>query len=1084
MSGRICRHCGTGSPAGTRFCGECGHPLDDGLAAWPPDSRHGARRRHLTVLFCDLVGSTPLAESLDPEDFRDVLREYQQACVRAIERFGGYTAAYIGDGLVAYFGYPQAHEDDPQRAVHAGLGILDELVVVNERLRELFGIWLHVRIGVHSGLVVAGEMGVGETRMPHAIVGDVPHIAARLESIAEPDSIAISDVTRDLIAGYFEIEPVGERVLKGVSTPVSVHQVARATGAVDRLEAFRTGRLTPLVGRGDELARLTGAWRQVTDGEGVVVHVRGEPGIGKSRLVSALRERLGGQVRAVQMWQCSAHHQSSSLYPVIRLLERLLGFDKTEEHERRLRELESVVRDARLDPTEAMPLLANLLSITTGDGSARRVLSPRDARAATMRVLESLLVTNSAHHPLLLIAEDLHWADPTTVELLGRIVTSLPGIPVMCVFTFRREFKPPWAYQHPVLEIELGRLTADDVRAMVVATSAIPFDARVVERVTAAADGVPLFVEEVLKMLHRTRPTGAVRPGTRRRDLSATVVPSTLQGLLTERLDRLADFREVIDVAAVLGREFSTELLEALEPFGGADLEPALAQLVAEDVLRPIDGRGRRYEFGHALLQEAAYELLLRSHRQELHARVAGVLTRTFPAVAEQEPEVVAHHWFCAAEPVKAVPWWHSAGARALERAAFLEAADHFRRGLEALDAGDAGPRADLQRVEFLTLLGASLQAGRGYAAPGVDAAYERARSGCERLRNDDRLVSVIRGQCLFHLLRAEYRTALDLATEMLALGLQGDQPARLADGHLYRGLVHMYLADFELARTHLEEAFARYERADGHDQIYEAQGDTGVGALAYLAPVLWNLGYDDESRARSDLSLELAEQVGGPVTRAQAWGMRSLMHLTRTEPVELLHWTEKTLTHSADRNIAYWRILSSLIWGWLQGRAGELDTGISHVRESLDAYLDSGSKLGLPLFSILLSDLWLAAGDQRRALDALDLGEEHIEATGERYSESELFQAKGRVLMASESPDPLGASAAYERAVIAAREQHAKLLELRAVTRLAAHQRRIGDICTALEDVESVYDWFGATSELPDVARARAIVSGKAPAQ
>jgi predicted ATPase len=536
----------------------------------------------------------------------------------------------------------------------------------------------------------------------------------------------------------------------------------------------------------------------------------------------------------------------------------------------------------------------------------------------------------------------------------------------------------------------------------------------------------------------------------------------------------------VIDVAAILGREFDRSLLDALEPLGGEDLEPALLQLAAQDVLRPVAGAPARCEFTHGLLQEAAYARILRRRRRDLHGRVADTLVQSFAEKVEREPEVVAHHWSCALEPAKAVPFWHAAGTRALERAAYAEAAEHFRRGLETLDGAGPHPGDDLEHVDFLTHLAASLQAGRGYAAPGVDAAYARARTACERTGNEDRLVSVIRGQWMFHLLRGQYGTALQLGDEMLALGERGDNPVRLAEGHLYRGLVQMYLAKFELARHHLDEAFARYEQPDRSDHIYEAQGDTGVGALAYNALVLWNLGHVDEARERSDLSLQRAEGVGGPVTRAQAWGMRSILHLSRAEPVELSMWVRRTLAHSVDHDLGYWLTVSSLLAGWLQGRGGELGIGTTRLEESLDAYLGSGSRLSLPHFHILLADLRRAAGDHRGALDLLLAGEEYIEETGERFSESELFRFKGRQLMAGDSPDPHGATVAFERAVAIARGQNAKLLELRAVTRLAEHQRRIGDSCTALEQVAALCDWFGADSDVVDVVRARSLVASE----
>jgi class 3 adenylate cyclase/predicted ATPase len=1026
----------------------------------------------MTVMFCDVVDSTPLAGLLDPEDFREVLSEYQHACARAIERFSGYTAQYAGDGLLTYFGYPRAHEDDALRATHAGLQVLEEVGVLNASLREERGITLQVRIGIHTGVVVAGEMGAGRTRDRHAIVGETPHVASRVQSIAPPGSVLISEVTRELVADYFDTEPLGEQALKGVARPVGVHRVLRAAGSAGRLRLTAARRLTPMVDRREEMERLMEGWRQAESGRGAVVHVSGEAGIGKSRLVYALRERLADQVGAEHLWQCSAHHTGTSLYPVIDLLERVLGLDRAPTGEDQLRALRRAARDAGLDPTEAVPLLADLLSIDVPEGE-RPSLTPLEARTAMLHALESLLVANPAHHPLLLVVEDLFWADPTTLELLGRILAGLPDRPVLCVLTFRREFEPPRTPWDPALEIVLGPLQSKDVRALATAVRGRTVDALTLERVDFVADGVPLFVEEMLKMLER-RETGAGAGVA-----SATAVPPTLQGLLTERLDRLPELAEVIDLASVLGREFRRELLEALGAERGAELGLALAQLAGEGVLRPVEGAPSRWEFTHALLHEAAYERLLRRRRQALHGRVAEILVRDFAPAAAREPEVVARHWSSAAEPAKAVPYWHVAGTRAIGRAAFLEAAEHFGCGLDALEAIGPDPGDDLERVDFLTHLAASLQAGRGYAADGVDDAYKRARSGSERAGNHDRLVPVIRGQWMFHLLRADFTRALELADEMLALGERGVHPRSLAEGHLYAGLVQMYTGNFDLARTHLQEAYTRWQRPESSDEIYEAQGDTGVGALAYLAVVLWNLGYGQESRERSELSLELAEKVGGPVTRAQAWGVRTILS-TQAEPSELGRWVHKTLAYSVDHNLGYWRAVSSLFSAWLRGRAGELELGGARFQEALDAYLGSGSRLGLPLIYILLADLRLAAGDQPGALAALRLGEEHIAATGERFAESELFEFKGQALLAADSPDTRGATAAYERAVSVARAQNAKLLELRAALSLADHQRSIGEPCTARSRIASLCDWFPPASDLPDVLRARELVGAE----
>jgi tetratricopeptide (TPR) repeat protein len=667
---------------------------------------------------------------------------------------------------------------------------------------------------------------------------------------------------------------------------------------------------------------------------------------------------------------------------------------------------------------------------------------------------------------LLLVVEDLHWADPTTIELLGRIIRGLRKLPVLCVLTFRPDLgPPPWSGEKGVVEIALAPLTAIEVRAMATAASDGPLEPEVLEWVESTADGVPLFVEEMLKL---------------GRAPAAASVPPTLQGLLTERLDRLPELAGVIDLAATLGREFDRPLLAALEPLGGGDLESALVQLAGEDVLRPVASAPLRFEFTHALLQEAAYGRILRRRRRDLHARVAETLVRSFPVTVEREPELVAHHWSSAEQPAKAVAFWHAAGTRALGRAAYLEAADDFRRGLAALDASDRTASDGLEQVDFLTLIGASLQAGSGYAAAGVEDTYARARKACELMRSDDRLVPVIRGQWMFHLLRGEYGTALELADEMLTLGGARGDPVALGEGHLDRGLVHLYLGNFELARTHLEEAVTRYLRPDPGDRVYETLGDASVGALAYGAMVLWNLGHPEDSLERSNLSLERAEQVGGPVTRAQAWGMRSVLHLSRAEPAEVGKWIARTYAHSVDHDLGYWRAMSSVLSGWVQGRAGALKHGIARVQGSIDAYIDSGARLALPLFHIMYADLRRSAGDIAGALDLLRAGEEYIEQTGERFSESELLRFKGRCLMAADRPDVDGATIAFERALAVAGEQNAKMLELQSATRLAEHQRRIGAPYTEFDRVAELCEWFDADSQLADIVRARTLVASQ----
>jgi class 3 adenylate cyclase/tetratricopeptide (TPR) repeat protein len=1022
------------------------------------------------VLFSDLVGSTPLAGLLDPEDFRELLALYHQLAVQAIERYGGYAAQLLGDGVVACFGYPRAHEDDAQRAVYAGLAILEGLDGLNARLRTRFDATLQVRIGCHTGVVVAGAMEAGSGRDEFAMVGETPHIAARLQGVADPGSVVVSDVTQDLIRGYFETETLGEQTLAGVARPIRVHQVLRPTGAEARLDPVGFAHLTPFVGRTMEMEMLAGAWRGVREGRGALVQLSGEPGIGKSRLVHALAERLGDDLAVVQRWQCSRHYQTTMLYPVIRLLESRFNLKRGEREAEQLESLRAATLGVGLDPDETLPLLVDLLALRVGPAGRQRSADAQEERTSLLRILQSLLVSDPGQHPMLLAIEDVQWADPTTMELLWRVVNELPRFPVLCVVTHRQDFSWPWRRQ-PGIQIELGPLPGEQVRELVSAATDAGLEEDVLEQVCAAAEGIPLFVEEMLKMLALDRPPAATGFAPAER-----AVPATLHGLLAERLDALSesDLGEVLDVAAVLGREFDRELLEAVEPLAPT-LGPALGKLAVHEILRPLGGQPVRWEFSHALLHDAAYSRVLRRRRQELHARVAHALVADFPARAEREPELVAHHFSCAVAPGEAARYWHAAGIRALERAAFVEAAEHFRRGLEALAEAPSEADTEERRADFLTHLGAALQAGHGYAAPGVDEAYAPARARWQAIGDDERLSAVIRGQWMSHLVAADYGSAYELAEEML--GLSSRSAAAFAEGHLYAGLVHMYRGELAAAEDHLGQAVLVSKPPERVVQVYEAQGDTVAGAHGYLASVLSEMGQEHESLAHSDRSLELAEYVDRPVTRAQAWFMRAGLHLGRGELGEFGAWVAKVHAYSVDRNIRYWRTIASAYSNWGRAAAGDRDGGIERLQASIDSYVNSGARLGLVHLYLLLADL-LAEDSQSAALETIALAEEQLARSGERLTEVDLHRFKARVLVSGPRPDAATAIAELERAVGVAKDQGARLPELRALGQLVRHRRRAGADAAADEQaLVELCGRFATDSQLPDVMRARGIL-------
>lgn len=656
-----------------------------------------AERRQLTVMFCDLQESTALSQHLDPEQLRDVIRSYQEVCAGAVGRFEGHIAKYLGDGLLVYFGYPQAHEDDPQRAVRAGLAIVEDMKALNTRLRADRHLELAVRIGVHTGLVVAGEMGSGESIESLAIVGETPNIAARLQEVAEPDSVVISSITANLVQGFFRCYALGFNELKGISEPMEMFSVLSESGAQTRFDVAATARLTPLVGRDQEVGLLLDRWEQAKEGLGQVVLLSGEPGIGKSRLINELTERLAQEPLIVRQLRCSAYHQNSALHPIVEYLESWLGFGPGDSSEIKLDKLKSALATQEFPMDEAMPLMAGILSIQLDERYLLPTMNPEEQRARTLELVVALLLDSVKDEPVFIVVEDLHWADPSTLAVLGLLIDQAPTASVLALLSFRPEFTPPWgsrAYLTPILLNRLTRRLAGDMIQRLTDTKPLP--AEVLIQVTAKSDGVPLFVEELTRMVIESELVHEVEDHYELTGLLPSLaIPTTLQDALTARLDSLGSAREVVQLGAVLGREFSYELLRAVCSLEEDLLKSHLQHLITGEFLYQ---RGQSpdatYIFKHALIQDAAYESLLRTSRQQYHQRIALVLEDKFPQTTQDEPELLAHH-FAEADSVlgqdKLVRYSQLAGERALAVYAYEEAFTHFERGLVARDISLSG---------------------------------------------------------------------------------------------------------------------------------------------------------------------------------------------------------------------------------------------------------------------------------------------------------------------------------------------------------------------------------------------------------
>ena len=666
---------------------EPGEMADGGLKG-PPRRIADAERRHLTVMFCDLAESTALAERLDPEDLRGILRAYQEVCSKIVGRYDGHIAKYIGDGLLVYFGYPQAHEDDAQRAVHAGLEIVTGVANLSERFDASAKVELAVHLGIHTGLVVAGEMGAGSTREETAIVGETPNIAARLEGLAKPGSLLISESTYSLTEGLFICEALGSQSLKGISEPVGVYRVKRGADARSRFEAAVSRGLMPLVGREQEIALLLDRWEQAKEGDGQVVLLSGEAGIGKSRIVRMLRDRVATEDPVRLRYQCSPYHTNSALYPIIDQLERAAGFGRDDTSDIKLDKLQALLAQSSSDLAEAVLLLAALLSIPTGDRFDSLEMKPEQQKEKTLGALINQMNGLAASRPVLIIFEDAHWIDPTSQELLDLIVDHAQAIKALVVITHRPVFNAPWGGHPHVTSLTLNRLGRRQSQDMISALTANkPLPKEVLDQILAKTDGVPLFIEELTKAVLEGH---LLKEEKDRYVLAAPLpplaIPATLHDSLIARLDRLSPIKEVAQTAAAIGRDFSYALLSAVSGASDDELDDALTQLAeAELVFRRGTPPQAFYTFKHALVRDAAYESLLKAQRKDLHARIAQVLKERFADRVAVEPEVLAHHYTAAGDIGPAIDSWLAAGERATERSANVEAIAHLRRGLDLI---------------------------------------------------------------------------------------------------------------------------------------------------------------------------------------------------------------------------------------------------------------------------------------------------------------------------------------------------------------------------------------------------------------
>jgi class 3 adenylate cyclase/predicted ATPase len=1120
-----CASCGSTNPDGAKFCIECGAPLkkrcpacgvenlpqakfcaDCGTslattqgaqtttpevteAATPVDvQRQEGERRQLTVMFCDLVGSTALSGELDPEEWRSVVRDYQAACAAVIRRFEGDIAQFLGDGLLVYFGYPQAHEDDVQRAVRAGLEIITALQnPLATGAREI-----QVRIGIHTGLVVVGEIGDSGKREQLAL-GETPNVAARLQGLAEPNTVVISAASHRLVVGSFDFRDLGSHSLKGLSVPLQVYQVTGKSGVRSRLEAANVSGLTPLVGREEEVAFLGRRWEQVMAGQGQVVLLSGEPGIGKSRLVRALTERLTGEAHVRIEWRCSPFDQNSAFHPVIEHLRQLLDFGRDDAPEERLGKLEGMLGQYGFTLPDVLPLFAVLLSLPLLERYPPLTLTPERQKQKTLEALVVWLRKEAQRQPALLIVEDLHWVDPSTLELLGLLIEQLATVPVALMLTFRPDFHPPWPMLSHLTHLTLSRLARPQVEAMVERISGEnALSPEVLQQVIAKTDGVPLFVEELTKAilesgLHTGAHAGSARrspeAGVGRASSPSLAIPTTLHDSLMARLDRLGTAKEVAQLGSTLGREFAYELIQAVSPVNEASLQQALARLVVAELLYQ---RGQppqaRYVFKHALIQDAAYQSLVKRKRQQYHQQIARAFEERLPETMDTQPELLAHHYTEAGLKEQALVYWQKAGERAVQRSANVEAISHLTKGLELLQTWSDTPDRARQELTLQVALGVPLRATKGFAAPEVGTVYSRALELCQQVGETPHLVPVLRGLWEFYELRAEYKAAYEFGGRLLTLAERVQDPGLLLVAHDVMGDTLFWLGEFPAARAHLDQGFGVYDVEQHRSHVFLYGYDSGVACLCFGAWALWFLGYPNQALHRVRAALTMARNVAHPFSVAFALQFAAQLHHYRREYPQTQELAAEVMTLSTEQGFPIWSAMATIVHGWALAEQGQKEEGIAQIRQGMVGWQAMGQELEWPHFLGVLAEAHGIANQSEEGLNLLAEALAVVDKTGEHFWEAELYRLLGGLSLqkgrlGAEGTDSPSPEQAFQKANEIARRQSAKSLELRAAMSLSRLWQQQGKKDEARRMLAAIHGWFTEGFDTPDLQEAKGLL-------
>ncbi len=1072
-----CAHCGTVSHQGAKFCSRCGRSIvghirgHDEPAPFFADARHetpvtvGVERRQVTVVFCDLVGSTPLAKGIDAEDYKDIIQSFSKAVADAVSEFDGYVARYVGDAALVCFGFPKAHEDDAERAVHAALRALENIASLKAHGQRR----LQARVGIATGLVVVGNLHGAAARNEPDLAGETPNLAARLQGIAEPNTIVAASATRQLVGELFEWRDLGLQPIEGLPEPVKAWQVIGTRPVTSRFEAQRDSSLMPMLGRDECRATLRDLWQQARDGAGRVALIFGEAGVGKSRLAAAILEDADHQPRATLRYFCSPYRQGSPLHPCIQQFEHAAGFSRDHTQEEKLAKLKASLGDA---PEQDMALIAELMNLPAGSRFSVPKLSPQAKRQRTLQALLDALERLARQKPTLMVFEDAQWSDETSRELLGRVVSRLSRLPVLLLVLARPEFRPDWIARAHVSHITLNPLTPEVSTALVhLVAKDRPLSPQVVAEIVARTDGIPLFLEEVTRAIVESQDRRAAFRADGRQDAK---LPLTLQASLLSRLDRLGRAREIAEIAAAIGRDFTSDLL-ALVVERADDLQALLDRLVESGLVleRPTLQSG--YTFRHALIRDAAYGIMSREKRRTVHTRIAEVLETHFPEAAANHPEILAWHYTECRLIEKAVAYWLRAGQQALRRSAMAEALRHLRRGVEVIAGAEDTPWRLQCELDLTIAIGKAQIATQGYAIASTRDTFARARELCERMEDPPQLLAVLHGLWTHALLRGEFASAQHQAEQVLARGKARNDRMWLLMGYRFSGVTRHPMGKFQEASRQLELGLELYDPAQQATYAALTVDDPRVVMLTYLSWSLMCLGKFSDARRCSEQAVADAEQTAHIYTLAHALNGAAFVALTIDSPQAALRRLDELSAVLADNGIAYYDAVETIFRGWCLAATGEFDRAMSLLTTGMSAYRATGSLLYLSGFLRMSAEAHSWAGRDGEAMDLIKESLSIVESTDQRWDEAEIRRVHGTLLRAR--GDGAAAEKAFHGARAVARKQGAKLWELRASCALAELLHAQGSPAKARDVLNLLIESFGAQADVPDLRRARTLL-------